>query len=310
MFEWYASGLESYTSIADKLNGLGYRTLDWRTGQQRLFGRESVRTILRNRAYCGYTSSGGIEYTGVHPPLVSEALWATVNRLRSERTLGGGVVKVAPVDTWVLQGLVYCAECGAKMWIHPSGPRRHRQRNYLCSGRSRRTCVAPYVHADPIETAMRTLLGHIQIMPELEAELLAETRALFDKDVPRPRVDRAKLEEQLRRVGQLYADEVIGEAEYVKRRDALKAQLATAQATPTSDFNLEEAIALLKAFPTFVHDASAAGLRDMLRAVFSHVWAAGKTITAVTPKGVYLPLFATLWKSSLGCPTGFEPATS
>ncbi len=51
-------------------------------------------------------------------------------------------------------------------------------------------------------------------------------------------------------------------------------------------------------------------LQAMLGAVFSQVWAEGKQITAVTPKDVYLPLLATLWKSSLGCPTGFEPATS
>jgi hypothetical protein len=67
---------------------------------------------------------------------------------------------------------------------------------------------------------------------------------------------------------------------------------------------------LLKAFPSFVAASSMEGLRDMIRAVFSHVWAEGKQITAVTPKGVYLPLFATLCKSKLGCPTGFEPATS
>ncbi len=67
---------------------------------------------------------------------------------------------------------------------------------------------------------------------------------------------------------------------------------------------------LLKAFPSFVASSSVEGLRAMLGAVFSHVWAEGKQIAAVTPKGVYLPLLATLWKSSLGCPTGFEPATS
>ena len=38
------------------------------------------------------------------------------------------------------------------------------------------------------------------------------------------------------------------------------------------------------------------GLQAMLRAVFSHVWAESKQIAAVTPKGVYLPLLATLWK--------------
>jgi hypothetical protein len=121
-------------------------------------------------------------------------------------------------------------------------------------------------------------------------------------------VDRAKLEEQLRRVGQLYADEVISEAEYVKRRDALKA----AEAIPKPAFDVIEAIERLKEFSTFVENASADGLREMLRAMFSHVWVEERTIKAVTPKGGYLPLLASLWSilclSKRGCPMGLSHA--
>jgi hypothetical protein len=129
--------------------------------------------------------------------------------------------------------------------------------------------------------------GSMQITPELEAEMLMETRRLFEAEAPRPAVDRAKLEEQLRRVGQLYAVEVIGEGENVKRRDALKAQLAEAPVEPPVAFDLDEAMWLLKSFPAFVRNASVEGLRGLLRAVFTHVWAEGKQITAVTPKRVY-----------------------
>ena len=310
IFEWYATGNESYASIADKLNALGHRTLDWKTQERRLFGRESIRTILRNRAYCGYVSAGGVEYHGVHPPLISEELWQQGNNVRSERTIAGGAVKLAPVDIWVLQGLVYCAVCGAKMWIHPSGPKHHRQRNYFCSGRSRRTCAAAYVHARPIEEAMIALLGSLLITSELEDAILAETRRLFETERPAPAVDRDQITAQLGRLGEAYADGTISKAKYTQRRDALRAQLASLPALAAPVFDVSEAVRLLRAFPAFVASSSVEGLREMLGTVFSHVWAEGKQITAVTPKGVYLPLLATLWQSSLGCPTGFEPATS
>jgi hypothetical protein len=151
---------------------------------------------------------------------------------------------------------------------------------------------------------MRAVLGSIQITQELEDAMLAEAKRLFDLERPAPAVDRAVLEAQLERLGEAYADGTIGKARYEQRRDALKAQLAAAPPTSSPSFDIAEAITLLRSFPTFVQNASTAGLNEMLRAVFSHVWAEGKQITAVTPKGVYLPLLATLWQSSLGCPTG------
>jgi hypothetical protein len=69
---------------------------------------------------------------------------------------------------------------------------------------------------------------------------------------------------------------------------------------------MQQALATLKSFPAFVAVSSAEGLRDMIRAVFSHVWAQSKQITAVTPKGVYLPLLAMLWKFDFRVPDGHQ----
>jgi hypothetical protein len=64
--------------------------------------------------------------------------------------------------------------------------------------------------------------------------------------------------------------------------------------TAAPAFDLQAAMGILKVFPALVASASAEGLRDMLRAVFSHVWAEGKQIAAATPKGVYLPFLVTV----------------
>jgi site-specific DNA recombinase len=130
VFTFYANGRHSYTSIADLLNEQGYQTLDWRTGERGLFGRESIRTILRNRAYLGYVSSGGKEYQGSHPPLITEDLWAQATAVREGRTEQGGVVKVKAVCPGLLVELIHCAECGAKMWHHWSNTHGGRRRYY------------------------------------------------------------------------------------------------------------------------------------------------------------------------------------
>jgi site-specific DNA recombinase len=55
----YAAGAEVFMVCADALNAAGYRTQEGT-----FFSRESVRSLLKNRAYCGYVSAGGHEHRG------------------------------------------------------------------------------------------------------------------------------------------------------------------------------------------------------------------------------------------------------
>jgi hypothetical protein len=157
---------------------------------------------------------------------------------------------------------------------------------------------------------MIALLGAFQVTPEIEDAVLSELQRLVEAEMPTPTVARASIETRIKRLGRLYKDEVITDEEYATELTALRAQLAATTAPSSLDVDVQAAIGLLHQFSSFVTSSSVEGLQAMLCAVFSHVWAEGKQIAAVTPKGVYLPLLATLWKSSLGCPTGFEPATS
>ena len=90
IFAWYASDRYSYTDVADDLNARGYRTLDWRTGERRLFGRESIRTILKNPAYYGVVQCGGHRYEGKHEPLVTQEVWSAAQAVREDRDTKGG----------------------------------------------------------------------------------------------------------------------------------------------------------------------------------------------------------------------------
>jgi hypothetical protein len=279
-----------------------------RTGERGLFGRESIRTSLKNRAYLGYVSSGGKEHRGSHPPLVSEELWAKATAVREGRTEQGGVVKVRAVCPGLLVELVYCAHCGEKMWHHWSGRPTSRNRYYLCSGRSARTCKAPYVHTEAVEQQILAILGGLQFTDELRAAVGNEARRLLGIERTPPAVDAEAIRAQLERLGEAYADGVLSKARYEQRRDTLKAQLAAAPTTPAAP-DLEGALTLLADMPRSPAAATQDERKDLVRAVFSHVWAAGKKTIAITPRGVFLPLLA-LWLSKLGCLMGLEPTTS
>jgi site-specific DNA recombinase len=148
IFELYASGAYTDATIADELNARGCQTLDTKTGKRGRFERESVRTILRNRAYLGYVSSGGVEYAGQHEPLVSVELWAAAQALRAARTRSHG----SPIMTeagW-LSGSVWCEDCNQKLWHQKSG-RRSVLRYYRCSGINKRVCTALMARGEVLE---------------------------------------------------------------------------------------------------------------------------------------------------------------
>ena len=46
--------------------------------------------------------------------------------------------------------------------------------------------------------------------------------------------------------------------------------------------------------------------------VLSHVWIKDQELHAITPTEAFEPLLVGVWKTevAMGCPTGFEPATS
>jgi len=317
IFEWYASGVESYTSIADKLNAAGYRTLDWKTGQRGLFGRESVRTILRNRSYLGYVSSGGMEFTGLHPALISEDLWNRTVTIRDSRERAG-VYNVTPLHGEMLSGMVYCAECGSKMHRFQTGRNSSRVARYSCSGRRaagerHRDCNAPMANQALVERAVIDLLSEIRITNDLKILLEEEiARALTAPTVER-RVDRAAITAKLERLGEIYADGVLSKEKYQQQRKALMDQLAE-EALPMQPLgpSAEAVLSAVMNLPQLLAHASPAEARAVLAPALSHVWVEDKNIRAITPTLAFRPLFCALWRCEveMGCLTGFEPATS
>lgn len=67
--------------------------------------------ILTRRTYLGKIVYNGVEYDGMHQPLISEKLFLQVQNKLHERS-----VRKAPINhDYLLVGLCRCAECGAKM---------------------------------------------------------------------------------------------------------------------------------------------------------------------------------------------------
>jgi hypothetical protein len=205
-FELYASGAYTDATLADELNARGYQTIDTKTGRRGRFERESVRAILKNRAYLGYVSSGGVEYAGQHPPLISEELWAAVQAIREARTRSYGAT-IMTEAAW-LTGFVWCEDCKQKVWHQNSG-RQTAVRYYRCSGINKRVYQAPMARAESVEDEMLAILGMLTIPSDLAAAVVAEARQLRNAPEVAPLPPDRGVEQKLVQLQQAYDAEIL-----------------------------------------------------------------------------------------------------
>jgi site-specific DNA recombinase len=95
IFELYVQGV-GMQAIANMMD-LDYETL--------------IHQILTRKTYLGKIVYNGVEYQGMHEPLVSEELFGRVQSLLRDRNKR----KPNLNPKYILTGLCYCGKCGAKM---------------------------------------------------------------------------------------------------------------------------------------------------------------------------------------------------
>jgi site-specific DNA recombinase len=303
VFKLYATGAHSYTSIADHLNSLGFHTLKWQTGERGLFGRESVRTILRNNAYCGIVTSGGCEFSGNHEPLVSEELWEQCASIREERS--GSKHSPAVQTPALLMQRAQCVACGDKMWIHRGGKVDLACWYYRCSGNNRRTCSASMVRIEAIDQTALGMLHGLTIPQDWIPEIRERVTEVLRQQQPGPVIDRAALDQQLRRYALIFAEGMISEAEYTKKREHIQSLQAQAGSqVSVKPPQVDRAMALLADLGSVLDQATIDEQRMLLRAVFATFWIGDRAIKAITPTSAFLHLVSVI--SVVRVADGFE----
>src|SRR6266545_4083151 len=171
LFERYATGQESDRTLAAWLNAKGARS-----AKGRPFGKDTVRDMLLNAAYCGYVCglrSKDRTIRGKHEPIVSEELFDRVQQVRQWRAR---VVKPGrPSDEYLLRKLLYCERCGARM----HGTKGSRGvRRYLCSTRRHgHGCEQAITKAEPLEAQLVEWVARFEPNEELRALVLEIGRA-------------------------------------------------------------------------------------------------------------------------------------
>lgn len=259
----------------------------------------SLHYVLRNPAYAGLLRHRGRLMPAAWPPLVERGTWDAVQAQRAARHPKGAVrATVRARAHATLGGLVYCANCGAKLhYDHHAPPKRN---YYHCACREEQGhCDARPSRADRLEEAMGAIVAGLvfpdEVIDQARAILEAEHRAVAPPPAP------SDAPERLRRLARAYADGAYSDDEYERRRAAILAAPTPAPVLAPATFDLDAALALLADMPTLWAAATSAERRALLGRLVTHIYARRHEVYALRPTRLAEPLLRALWESRARC---------
>lgn len=208
-----------------------------------------VHAILGNRYYAGVVTFEGVEYPGKHEPLISEQLYAEVQRVRRSRHQSREKPRR---HTHYLKGSVYCGGCGEPLTFEQTRNRRGDLYDYFyCLGRQRlkNGCTFKAIQAHHLEDLIERHWATVTMSEErvgLIRELVLEhvERLLPSQEHTQLEAQRtlADLSRQSDRLLQAYYADAV-DIDHLKREQArIAASKAMAQAQIERNAAKEEVI--------------------------------------------------------------------
>ena len=300
LYHRYAGGTTTLSQQAAWLNQEGFRTRNMHqikdgdgslTGGPRMFTVASVRGTLHNPFYTGNVKRQEQLLPGAHEPLISMDVFQAVQAAMKRNSGRSKTLSPHPEREYLLKGLIRCAHCSLPMWAQTfgNGNRYYREQKGsrgggYCVGRSgSMACQVPDGQIGQIVEAI--------ILPDAWMDRMLSRLHLAD-ELKRIKQDRKRVEEQLRRLREVYLEGDLAGEEYRLRKQRLEDQLG-ALVVPGIDA-AKEAAALLENLPALWEQADLTQRHKLLRTMLDAVYVdtvEEKSIVAIRPKPAFRPLF-------------------
>ncbi|HEY77163.1 MAG TPA: hypothetical protein G4O00_13485 [Thermoflexia bacterium] len=282
-YELYATGEYTDRRIAEFLNQAGFRTR-----RNRPWSKDSVRELLQNEFYLGLVKHRGDLYPGLHEPIISRDLFDRVQEIRRAHAQRPRLCSPT-VRVYLLSGLARCAHCGRTLRAQ-GGPRYSYYRE-MSKIRGFADCpmAGRSIRMEEAEAQLARLMMAFTLPPDWREEI---RQALEDEDQRKAvLVERQRLREKLRRVGELYADGIYSRAEYEAAREEIERRLELLVLpdpgrTIHAGYHLET---LAEVWPLATRADQKELCRLMLRAVYFDL--ERQQMVRVVPEEDFLPLF-------------------
>jgi site-specific DNA recombinase len=172
IFDMYANRKAGSSALADWLNDHGYRTKNGR-----LWSKESVITVLRNRVYIGEIYYRGNWYPAPHQPLIPKELFEKAQAILTERSEDRSKRAANPAE-YLLTGRIRCGRCGQAYVGTAAHGRNGRYTYYTCFTRARygtKHCANDRLPAERLEQAVTQRLWQVLDDNDLIDRAITET---------------------------------------------------------------------------------------------------------------------------------------
>lgn len=246
MFERYATGEWTAGMIKEEFDKRGVTTVTRPNRPSRPIAHSHITSMLQNRYYTGAVRFEGVEYPGNHPALVSEALFAEVQRVREARHQSREKPRV---HNHYLKGSVYCGQCGEPLTFEKTRNRAGNIYDYFyCLGRQRlkNGCIFRAIQAlhleDLVVAHWRTVTLNEQQTGAVRALVLDHMRVLLP-DAAQTRQAASErlqqLEQESRKLLEAFYADAIGTAELRTEQARIATERAKAEAK-LGEYDLQE----------------------------------------------------------------------
>jgi len=226
IFELYATGNYSFTTIQQKITEMGLRSRDGNT----LF-RSNFELILKDSFYYGmaYSHKHG-SYPHRYPTLISRDLFEKCQDVRLGRSRKPS--KLASMTQYIFKGLLTCKKCGCMMT-----PELKRKKSglvfiyYSCTN-AKGNCHRVYVPEKTLLERINAVFSDFEAIPmDVQDRLVNELRDLneqeaiyHDKQNARIRTENDRLEKRARVLLDMRLDQSITQADYDKKQEEIRDQ--------------------------------------------------------------------------------------
>ena len=234
IFEMYGSGNYSLTTLRKAvLNELGVR-----------INRAYLETILKSRFYLGYFVWQGVEYKGVHSPIISPVSFAAAQSVFTRRNK-----PKYRKHNFPFAGMLTCAHDDCTVTAEMQ---KQKYIYYRCSN-GRGKCSLPYMREQDLSDRLGDILKDLYV-PETVAKTIVDS---LQADSDRSKASRqqriAEVQQRLSalrtRMDQMYEDKLDGKIdeefwarkmnEWREQERTLESQLSALSSPATGDFVLD-----------------------------------------------------------------------
>ena len=310
VFDWYATGNYTQVQIVHILNETKVRLPDGSEAQLRqkgrkgathpgLFGRDTIRDMLKRYAYTGKIPYQGIDdqgrhrkrkpplevLDGNHPALVSEELFNKVQEILALVNKNIRYKNGNPVRLYPLTGILRCGYCGSRM----RGEKTFLDRRVYGDGDRidhKNNCMQPMADSDVVEEQMYYFLR----------EVIENSKGKVDLDVLQKEIQLA--EQRFLRTRDIYiSGEITREVFEIERNrlESLKRDLRFdfVGATMTSLSFIRSGVAEWNTLSQFEQ-------KRLLQLAIEAAWVRENAIVAVQPSIAFLSLLSTYSDGNMG----------